>query len=33
VCVEEMLNVTIGLVDFTDDFEYWKQVKKHIEEL
>jgi len=33
VCVEEMLNVTIGLVDFTDDFEYWKQVKQHIEEL
>ena len=31
VALEEILNVTIGLVDFTDDFEYWQKVKKEIE--
>jgi hypothetical protein len=31
--VDEILNVTIGLNDFTDDFEYWTQVKQEIETL
>jgi hypothetical protein len=33
IAVDQILNVTIGLVDWTDDFEYWSKVKKEIEKL
>jgi hypothetical protein len=31
VAVDEILNVTVGLTDFTDDFDYWQKVKQEIE--
>ncbi len=31
IAVDEILNVTVGLTDFTDDYDYWKEVKKEIE--
>jgi hypothetical protein len=31
ICVDTILNVTIGLTDFTDDHEYWKEVHTWIE--
>jgi len=33
VAVDEILNVTVGLTDFTDDFDYWQEVKQEIEKL
>ncbi len=33
IAVDEILNVTIGLTDFTDDFDYWQEVKQEIEKL
>jgi hypothetical protein len=33
IAVDQILTVTIGLVDFTDDFNWWKQVKQEIEKL
>ena len=33
MAVDEIINVTIGLTDFTDDFEYWEKVKQEIEKL
>jgi hypothetical protein len=33
VAVDEILNVTVGLTDFTDDFDYWQKVKQEIEKL
>jgi hypothetical protein len=33
IAVDEILNVTIGLNDFTDDFEYWQQIKQEIKTL
>jgi hypothetical protein len=33
VAIDEILNVTVGLTDFTDDFDYWQEVKQEIEKL
>jgi len=33
IAVDEIINVTVGLTDFTDDFDYWKEVKQEIEKL
>jgi hypothetical protein len=33
IAVDEILNVTVGLTDFTDDFDYWQEVKQEIEKL
>jgi hypothetical protein len=32
-CVDQILTVTIGLKDWTDDYDYWLEVKKEIEKL
>lgn len=33
IAVDEILNVTVGLTDFTDDFDYWQEVKEEIDKL
>jgi hypothetical protein len=33
IAVDQILTVTIGLADFTDYFNWWKQVKQEIEKL
>jgi hypothetical protein len=32
-CVDEIINVTVGLNGWIDGFQYWEQVKQEIEKL
>ena len=32
-CVDEIINVTVGLNGWIDGFQYWKEVKQEIEKL
>jgi hypothetical protein len=32
-CVDEIINVTVGLNGWIDGFQYWEEVKQEIEKL